>query len=90
MIGKSRQIQSPRQFEIAIAKNFKWNMIASHKLTRALNLPTFTYQSGSESLVLTKRLALILDKEKIQKVFYPVFPPDKNAQTVLDWIQQNK
>jgi hypothetical protein len=23
------------------------------------------------------------------KVFYPIFPPDKNAPTVLNWLQAN-
>jgi len=26
---------------------------------------------------------------KIEKVFYPVFPPDKNAAEVLDWLRAN-
>lgn len=48
----------------------------------ALRLPTF--QVGSE--VLIKRLTLIIELGKIVKVFYPVFPPDKNAEEVLAWL----
>lgn len=55
------------------------------QLTEALKLPTFTY--GKMKLI--KRLALVLDKGHIEKVFYPVFPPDKNAETVLQWIEKN-
>lgn len=52
-------------------------------LTEALELPTFEF--NGETLI--KRMVLILENEKIEKVFYPVFPPDKNAEVVLDWIQ---
>lgn len=56
------------------------------KLTAALRLPTFEY--GGRRLM--KRLALILDEGKVAQVFYPVFPPDKNAETVLSWIRDNR
>jgi peroxiredoxin (alkyl hydroperoxide reductase subunit C) len=51
--------------------------------TRALNLPTFTFDAG----VCIKRLTLILFRGRIEKVFYPVFPPDKNAGEVLEWLR---
>ena len=51
----------------------------------ALRLPTFEIAG----LVLIKRLTLILSDGKIEKVFYPVFPPDKNAQEVAAWLSGN-
>ncbi|WP_424631051.1 peroxiredoxin [Bradyrhizobium sp. SYSU BS000235] len=54
-------------------------------LTRALNLPTMDVAG----LTLIKRLALIIDNGKITHVFYPVFPPDRNAGDVLEWLQAN-
>ena len=56
-------------------------------LTRALDLPTFT----TSGMTLLKRMALIIDDGVISKVFYPVFPPDKNAEEVIAWLrnQQN-
>jgi peroxiredoxin len=50
--------------------------------TEALNLPTFEV----ESKTLLKRLTLIVSERKIVKVFYPVFPPDKNAEDVIAWL----
>ena len=41
-------------------------------------------------LTLIKRLALIVDDGRITHVFYPVFPPDRNAGDVLDWLTENK
>jgi peroxiredoxin (alkyl hydroperoxide reductase subunit C) len=55
------------------------------ELTRALNLPTMEV-SG---LTLIKRLALIVDDGRITHVFYPVFPPDRNAGDVLAWLKDN-
>jgi peroxiredoxin len=51
-------------------------------LARDPGLPTFEI----EGLTLYKRLALVADRGRIVKVFYPVFPPDRNAQDVLDWL----
>jgi len=55
-------------------------------LTRALRLPTFEYNG----MVLIKRLSIIVVDSIIQKVFYPVFPPDKNAEEVIAWFKRNR
>ena len=52
-------------------------------LAQALSLPTLTV----EGKVLLKRLTLIADKGIIRKVFYPVFPPDRNAVDVIEWLR---
>ena len=54
-------------------------------VTNSLRLPTFEVEGKR----LIKRITLIVDNGKIVKVFYPVFPPDKNAQAVLDWLVKN-
>jgi peroxiredoxin len=56
---------------------------AELRLTRALTLPTFEVQG----MVLLKRMAWVIDDGVITKVFYPVFPPDKNAEEVIAWLQ---
>jgi peroxiredoxin len=55
---------------------------AEYAFTKALRLPTFEI----ESKILLKRLTLILSEAKIIKLFYPVFPPDKNAEEVVAWL----
>jgi peroxiredoxin len=32
-------------------------------------------------------MALVIADGTIQKVFYPVFPPDKNAEEVIAWLR---
>jgi peroxiredoxin len=51
----------------------------------ALGLPTFEV----EGKVLLKRLTFVANGGLIEKVFYPVFPPNKNAQEVIEWLSQN-
>ena len=55
------------------------------KLTEMLQLPTMEVVG----LTLIKRLALVVDDGRITHVFYPVFPPDRNAGDVLAWLKQN-
>lgn len=57
----------------------------SLRLKTALQLPTFT-TAGME---LFKRLTLIVESGRIRKVFYPVFPPDRNADDVLAWLRED-
>jgi peroxiredoxin len=52
------------------------------ELARALELPTFTVAG----MTLLKRMAWVIDDGAISKVFYPVFPPDKNAEEVIAWL----
>lgn len=49
----------------------------------ALGLPTFEV----EDMTLLRRLALVLINGKIVKTFYPVFPPDRNADDVIEWLK---
>lgn len=51
----------------------------------ALALPVFEV----EGRALLKRLAFVADDGEIAKVFYPVFPPDRNAADVLAWLRAN-
>ena len=55
------------------------------ELTEALRLPVMEVAE----LTLIKRMALVIDDAKITQLFYPVFPPDRNAGDVLEWLQAN-
>ena len=56
---------------------------AGLELAKALNLPTFEV----DGMKLIKRLTLIARDGAIVEVFYPVFPPDQNAESVLSWLR---
>ncbi len=53
------------------------------KLKYAVGLPTFS----TSGMTLYKRMAMVLDDAEIVQVFYPVFPPDKNAEDVITWLR---
>ncbi|MGH2374481.1 MAG: peroxiredoxin [Candidatus Methylomirabilaceae bacterium] len=57
---------------------------AELEFARALRLPTFRV----ESIVCIKRLTLIIRDGRIETVLYPVFPPDKNAGDVVEWLSR--
>ena len=50
-----------------------------------MGLPTF--EAGGMRLY--RRLTLVARRGTIEKVFYPVFPPDRNASEVLAWLAAN-
>ena len=53
------------------------------RLTNVLNLPTF--ETGG--LRFLKRVTLVVSGGIIEHVFYPVFPPYRNASDVAAWLQ---
>jgi len=75
------------QTEMASRLHLPFAVLSDEKLemTRALRLPTMDVAG----LTLIKRLALIVDDARITHVFYPVFPPDRNAGDVLGWLKHN-
>jgi peroxiredoxin len=56
---------------------------AALRLTTGLKLPAMLVDGAT----LLKRMALIIDDGVITHVFYPVFPPDRNAVEVLEWLR---
>jgi peroxiredoxin len=75
------------QREAAERLHLPFELLSDHELdfATALRLPTFRVQS----MTLIKRLTLIVASGRIEKVFYPVFPPDKDAEEVIRWLSQN-
>ena len=81
--------QSPEeQKEAAQRLHLPFELLSDNlfELTSALRLPTFEYNSSR----LIKRLTLIIEDGAICKVFYPVFPPNENADNVIAWLRANR
>ena len=87
LYGLSTQ-DSTYQKEAANRLHLPFAILSDEKLalTRALKLPTFT----TSGMTLLKRMALVIDDGVIAKAFYPVFPPDKNAEEVAAWLQASR
>jgi peroxiredoxin len=87
LFGLSTQDTAYQQ-EAATRLHLPFAILSDEKLalTKALNLPTFV----TSGMTLLRRMALVIDDGVIAKVFYPVFPPDKNAAEVVAWLQASR
>lgn len=56
---------------------------ADFRLTDALALPTFEIHG----MRLIRRLTLLVRANRIERCFYPVFPPDADADRVVQWLR---
>jgi peroxiredoxin len=86
VFGLSTQTTAYQQ-EAAMRLALPYLLLSDERLefAHALNLPTFQV----EITELIKRLTLIVHNGVIQHCFYPVFPPDKNAEEVINWLESH-
>ncbi len=84
VFGLSTQTTA-RQHEAAERLHLPFPLLSDAEglLAAALNLPVMEV----DHRLMLKRLALVADDSVIVKVFYPVFPPDRNAADVLTWLK---
>lgn len=83
LFGLSTQDTAYQQ-EAVERLHLPFELLSDEKLefARSLKLPTFEV----DGMQLIKRITLIVRDGKIVKVFYPVFPSDKNAEEVIGWL----
>ncbi len=77
--------QSPaEQAEFAAREHIPFALLSDEglRLRETLGLPTFAVAART----LYRRLTLVAAEGRIVKVFYPVFPPDRDAGEVLAWL----
>jgi peroxiredoxin len=77
--------QSPaEQAEFAEREHIPYPLLGDDRLrlAGALGLPTFE----AEGRTFYRRLTFVAAEGRIVKVFYPVFPPDRDAAEVLAWL----
>jgi peroxiredoxin len=86
VFGLSTQ-SSEYQLEMAKRLNLPFEILsdAEFKFCDALRLPTFEVAG----MRLLKRLTLAIRDARIEHVFYPVFPPDRSADEVLEWLNDH-
>ena len=86
VFGLSTQV-SDYQREAVARLHLPFDLLSDEKLefAQALKLPTFEV----DGMTLIKRLTVVARDGAIEKVFYPVFPPDRNASDVMLWCAAN-
>jgi peroxiredoxin len=87
VFGLSTQ-DTPYQGEAAERLHLPFPLLSDESLalTRAMNFPTFR----TSGMTLLKRFTLIVRDGVIEHVFYPVFPPDRNAADVVAYVSSNR
>ncbi|HKG95780.1 MAG TPA: peroxiredoxin [Gemmatimonadaceae bacterium] len=73
------------QAEMAARLHLPFEVLSDEalRLTAALGLPTLELDGWT----LLRRLTMVARGGRIEKVFYPVFPPDADAGRVLAWLR---
>jgi peroxiredoxin len=83
VVGLSAQ-EPTEQAEFAERVGLPYPVLSDSRLelAEALGLPTFEVAE----MRLYRRLTFVARRSRIVKVFYPVFPPDRNAGEVAQWL----
>ncbi len=86
LVGISAQ-SAAEQAEFAGREQIPFPLLsdAELRLAESLRLPTFAV----DGMRLYRRLTLVAEAGTIVEAFYPVFPPDRDAATVLGWLRAN-
>ena len=84
LYGLSTQ-QTDYQAEAADRMHLPFSLLsdADHKFGTAEKLPMFE----ADGMELLKRITMIIRDGEVIKTFYPVFPPDRNADDVINWLK---
>ena len=84
IFGLSAQSTTDQQ-EAAERLALPYDLLSDEQLTfaAALGLPTFEIAG----LQLIKRVTLVVRDGQVIKHFYPVFPPDRNVEETIAWLQ---
>jgi peroxiredoxin len=70
--------------EAALRLQLRYPLLSDPDLLLGSNPGLPTFEIPTETLY--RRLALVVERRRIRKVFYPVFPPQDNAARVLEWM----
>jgi peroxiredoxin len=86
LLGLSAQ-PLEEQLETAGRLGLPYPLLSDPDLTlaEALRLPTFE----AAGMRLYRRLTLVARAGRVAHVFYPVFPPDRNAAEVAAWLRRH-
>jgi peroxiredoxin len=84
VVGISAQ-SGVEQAEFAAREQIPFALLSDQGLELADQLGLPTFEAGG--LTLYRRLTMVAREGRVEKAFYPVFPPDRNAAEVLGWLR---
>jgi len=76
------------QKEVKERLGLPFDLLSDEKLelVKALRLPVLEWQGAP----LAKRITLVLADGKVERVWYPVFPPEASSTEVAAWLREKK
>lgn len=79
-----------REFKHRNHISFDYLSDAQLSLVSAMRLPTFEFpvESGGPNRLI-RRMSWFVRGGRIEHVWYPVFPPNENGPSVLEWLRTN-
>jgi peroxiredoxin len=85
LMGLSAQSEDDQR-EFARRERIPYPLLSDFDLVlaREMGLPTFEVAG----MTLYRRLTFVASEGRIERVIYPVFPPDRNAADVLAWLDR--
>ena len=83
VVGISAQ-SAADQREFAAREHIPFALLSDTRLALAREMGLPTFEAGGRTLY--RRLTFVAERGRVVKVFYPVFPPDRNASEVLGWL----
>jgi peroxiredoxin len=82
--------QTPDYLASEVARiHLPFDLLSDHQLSfiNAMHLPTFDVEVAGGTVA--KRVTLVLRDGNVEHVLYPVFPPNRSAEHVLEWLTAN-
>ena len=73
--------------EMTVRLQIPYDIVSDQQLLFASSLKLPTFSIGNKKFI--KRLTLIIEKSVIKHFFYPIFPPNKHIDEVLEWLKNN-
>jgi peroxiredoxin len=86
VVGMSAQTLADQR-EFAGREHIPYPLIADPDLRLAAALDLATFEIGGMRLY--RRITIVARAGRIEHVFYPVFPPDRNAAGVVAWLREH-
>lgn len=75
------------QIEAKMRLHLPFDLLSDLGLSFANSIELPMFEIDGKHLI--KRITLIVKDGNIVKFFYPVFPPDRNANDVIDWLKEH-
>jgi peroxiredoxin len=87
VFGLSTQATADQQ-ELVARLHLPFAVLSDEDLALAHTMRLPTFEVAGQTLL--RRLTMVIRDGRVEHVWYPVFPPDRHAEHVLEWLRLEK